>query len=94
VFINLQSYGNTSAASIPIAFCEAIEAGRVMPGAKILFTAFGAGLTSAASVMRWGNRKHPLRQSGAELKVCEQSALQLIQAALEFQREYHARSSG
>lgn len=54
IFIDIDKYGNTSAASIPIALCEAVEAGRVKPGDNILFVAFGAGLTSAASIVKWG----------------------------------------
>lgn len=54
VFVNVDKYGNTSAASIPIAFCEAIEEGRVMPGDYVVLTSFGAGLTWAAAVVRWG----------------------------------------
>ncbi|MBF6612583.1 MAG: ketoacyl-ACP synthase III [Chloroflexi bacterium] len=54
VFIDIDKYGNTSAASIPIALCEAVERGRVKPGDNLLFVAFGAGLTSAASVVKWG----------------------------------------
>ncbi len=53
VFINLQKYGNTSTASIPIALCEAIEAGRVKPGDKLVFVGFGAGLTWAACAVEW-----------------------------------------
>jgi len=53
VFVNLDKYGNTSAASIPIALHEARQAGRVQPGQTILFVAFGAGLTWAASIVRW-----------------------------------------
>ena len=53
VFINLQAYGNTSAASIPIALCEAIAAGRVQPGDAVVFAGFGAGLTWAAAAVRW-----------------------------------------
>ena len=56
VFINIERYGNTSAASIPIALVEAIEQGRVHEGDHLLFVAFGAGLTSAASIVRWGGR--------------------------------------
>lgn len=51
--VNLQRYGNTSAASIPIALCEAIEAGRVQPGQYIVMVGFGAGLTWAAAALRW-----------------------------------------
>jgi len=89
VFTNLQRYGNTSAASIPIALCEAIEANRVAPGANILMAAFGAGLTSAAAVVRWGERIDPLSNAKAELPVCEKSARELIQPALEFQQSWH-----
>jgi 3-oxoacyl-[acyl-carrier-protein] synthase III len=51
--INLQDYGNTSAASIPIALCEAVAAGRVQPGDNLVLVGFGAGLTWAAVVVRW-----------------------------------------
>lgn len=54
VFLNIDKYGNTSAASIPIALCEAVDGGRVQPGDNLLFIAFGAGLTSGAAVVRWG----------------------------------------
>ncbi len=53
VFINLQKYGNTSTASIPIALCEAIEAGKVQPGDDLVFVGFGAGLTWAAAAIKW-----------------------------------------
>lgn len=53
VFINLQRYGNTSTASIPIALCEAIEAGKVGPGDNLVFVGFGAGLTWAACSVKW-----------------------------------------
>ena len=53
VFINLQRYGNTSTASVPIALCEAIECGRVHPGDNLVFVGFGAGLTWAACSVKW-----------------------------------------
>ena len=53
VFVNVQSYGNTSAASVPLALSEAVAAGRVKPGDKLLLVAFGAGLTSAAITLEW-----------------------------------------
>jgi 3-oxoacyl-[acyl-carrier-protein] synthase III len=52
-FINLDRYGNTSAASIPLALDEAVEAGRVRPGQTVLMVAFGAGLTWGSSLVRW-----------------------------------------
>jgi 3-oxoacyl-[acyl-carrier-protein] synthase III len=53
VFVNLQRYGNTSTASIPIALCEAIKAGKVQPGHKLVFVGFGAGLSWAACTVQW-----------------------------------------
>lgn len=53
VFNNIQRYGNTTAGSIPIAFHEAVQAGRVRPGALVCLAAFGAGFTWAAALMRW-----------------------------------------
>ncbi len=53
VFVNLERYGNTSAASIPIALDEANRAGRIKEGDIVVFDAFGGGLTWAASLLRW-----------------------------------------
>jgi 3-oxoacyl-[acyl-carrier-protein] synthase-3 len=53
VFVNLDRYGNTSAASIPIALAEAVEQGRVKSGSVIVTVGFGAGLTWGANVIRW-----------------------------------------
>jgi 3-oxoacyl-[acyl-carrier-protein] synthase-3 len=60
VFVNIQKYGNTSAASIPIALCEAHEQGRVRPGDTLAFVAFGAGLTWASAVVKIGEHAQPL----------------------------------
>ena len=53
VYVNVDRYGNTSAASVPIALAEAVERGRVQPGDKLVFVAFGAGYTSGAAVIEW-----------------------------------------
>jgi 3-oxoacyl-[acyl-carrier-protein] synthase-3 len=53
VFMNIEKYGNTSAASIPIALTEAAECGRLQKGSLIALTAFGAGMTSGAAVLEW-----------------------------------------
>ena len=53
VFSNLEFYGNTSAGSIPIALCEALEAGRIHPGQLLALVGFGAGLTWAGALWRW-----------------------------------------
>jgi 3-oxoacyl-[acyl-carrier-protein] synthase-3 len=52
-YVNIDRYGNTSAASIPIALDEAVRSGKVKRGDVILMAAFGAGLTWAASAVRW-----------------------------------------
>lgn len=52
-FVNVNRYGNTSAASIPIALDEARRAGRIKPGDLLLLVAFGAGLTYASALIRW-----------------------------------------
>lgn len=53
VFNNIQFYGNTTAASIPIALTEAYEQGRVKPGDLICLAAFGSGFTWASALIRW-----------------------------------------
>ncbi len=51
--VNIDRYGNTSAASVPLALCEALDDGRIQPGARIVMAAFGAGLTFAACAWEW-----------------------------------------
>ncbi|MCC6295737.1 MAG: beta-ketoacyl-ACP synthase 3 [Pseudomonadales bacterium] len=82
VVLTLEKYANTSTSSIPIALCEALEGGRVRSGMTILFTAFGAGLTWAASLLRWGRRLDPLGTADIELPPCEQTGLELVRAAI------------
>jgi 3-oxoacyl-[acyl-carrier-protein] synthase-3 len=53
VMLNLDRYGNTSAASIPIALDEAVRAGRIRDGSLVMLGAFGAGLTWASAMIRW-----------------------------------------
>jgi 3-oxoacyl-[acyl-carrier-protein] synthase-3 len=53
VFVNVDRYGNTSSASIPIALDEAIEAGRVKEGTTALLVGFGAGFTWGSMVVRF-----------------------------------------
>jgi len=86
VEVNIQNYGNTSAATIPVAMVEALEAGRIKAGDRILLTAFGAGLTRAAGLLRWGDRTTPLKQSDAELPPCGQTALEILDEAIRHTR--------
>jgi 3-oxoacyl-[acyl-carrier-protein] synthase III len=53
VYMNIDRYGNTSAASIPIAMCEAWEDGRLTPDMRLLLLAFGAGFTWAGATVHW-----------------------------------------
>ena len=53
VMVNLDRYGNTSSASIPLALDQAVAEGRVGPGSLLLFVAFGAGFTWGSAVVRW-----------------------------------------
>ena len=54
VVTNIETTGNTTAASIPLALHEAVSDGRIKDGDNVLFASFGAGLTWGASVVRWG----------------------------------------
>jgi len=81
-FINIQNYGNTSAATVPIALCEALEQGRVKPGDNLLLAAFGAGLTWGAGLIKWGERVTPVAESDAQLSECDSSALELLENAI------------
>jgi 3-oxoacyl-[acyl-carrier-protein] synthase-3 len=58
--INIERYGNTSTASIPIAVTEAAEAGRVHPGDHLVLVGFGGGLTWGAMVLQWVTPERPV----------------------------------
>ncbi len=78
MIINLEKYGNTSAGSIPIALTEAIEEGKVKPNSKMLFLAFGGGLTGAAAIIDWGSKVTSIKTSDATLPDSDKTALELI----------------
>jgi len=65
IWANLDRYGNTSAASVPICIVEAVEAGALRPGMNVVLVGFGAGLSWGATVVRWG-RDGVERVSGGE----------------------------
>jgi 3-oxoacyl-[acyl-carrier-protein] synthase-3 len=54
VFVNVDKYGNTSAASVPIALHEAVQEGKIKEGDKVLLVSFGAGATWGAVLLEWG----------------------------------------
>jgi 3-oxoacyl-[acyl-carrier-protein] synthase-3 len=84
VFLTVHKYGNMSAATVPVALVEALEAGRVKPGGLLLTPAFGGGLTFCSHVIRWGKRVTPLAESDVALPPCDRSALEIV-------REYMGR---
>ncbi len=53
VFLNIQEYGNTSAATVPIALDETVRKGLLVPGKLVIMVAFGAGLTWGGTLLRW-----------------------------------------
>ena len=71
VFTNVEKYGNTSAASIPVALCEALEAGRIKPDDTLAMVAFGAGLAWGATVVRWTSPLSPIAQDSIESKATQ-----------------------
>ncbi len=79
VFVNVHRYGNMSAATIPVALCEALEEGRVKPGALLLMPSFGGGLTFTGHVVRWGQRVTPIATTDIDLPTNSQSALEIVE---------------
>lgn len=66
VFVNLEKYGNTSSASVPLALCEAVDTGRIRSGDHLVLIGFGAGLAWAAAVVQWGPPPEPRKRTVRE----------------------------
>jgi 3-oxoacyl-[acyl-carrier-protein] synthase-3 len=65
LIVNVEKYGNTSSASVPVALCEAWEQGRLEAGDRLLIVAFGGGLAWGASVLEWTPLGSKLAKSAA-----------------------------
>jgi 3-oxoacyl-[acyl-carrier-protein] synthase-3 len=78
VHVTVQKYGNMSAATVPVALCEALEEGRVSPGSWLLMPAFGGGLTFNALLVKWGTRVTPLGESPRTLPPATETALAMV----------------
>jgi len=89
VVVCVDQYANTSSGSIPLALCEALESGRIKSNMNILMAAFGAGLTCGAGLIRWGKRVTPVAESNIELPECEQTALEIIQPAIDAAENFY-----
>jgi 3-oxoacyl-[acyl-carrier-protein] synthase-3 len=101
VFSNVGRYGNTSAASIPIALCEAIAAGRVDQEDNIVLSSFGAGLSWAALVLRWTvatgakrSRWVPIRQTWESRVAAVRSAVRRQERRVRASIDERFRSDG
>jgi 3-oxoacyl-[acyl-carrier-protein] synthase-3 len=92
VMLTVERYGNMSAATVPVALVEAIEAGRVRPGSLLLMPGFGGGLTYASLLVRWGDRVTPLGTSDAALPPCEKTALEMVNE-IRATQDPHGRSA-
>ena len=83
VFVNLENYANTSSASIPLALCEALEQGKIPANGHVVMPAFGAGLTCASVIVRWGDRVTPVEESSIQLEEQEYAAIDLVKALMQ-----------
>jgi 3-oxoacyl-[acyl-carrier-protein] synthase-3 len=78
VYVNVHKYGNTSAATVPIALVEALAEGRIEPNDKLILVAFGAGFTWGASAFSWGDRVEPIATLDEELPEPTASGLEML----------------
>ena len=90
VMLNIATHGNSAAASVPMALCDALEAGLIQAGSIVVQTAFGGGVTWGSTVTRWGERITPLGSSDAELPACEQTVFDLLAANRDFYAPLHS----
>lgn len=92
VVICVDKYANTSAGTIPLALCDALETKRIKPGMTMLTASFGAGLTCGAGIIKWGDRTVPLSTSDATLPPCNESAIELLQPSIDAAQKYYEKS--
>ena len=91
VMLTVQKYGNMSAATVPVALVEALDTGRVRPGATLLMPAFGAGLTFCSLIVKWGDRVTPLGTSDRALPPATKTALEMVND-IRAHQDPHGRS--
>ena len=91
VMVTVHKYGNMSAATVPVSLVEALNDGRIKPGALVLMPGFGAGLTFGALLLRWGDRITPLGESSRAFPPFEGTALDLVQS-IRATQDPHGRS--
>ena len=91
VMVTVHKFGNMSAATVPVSLVEALNDGRIKPGALVLMPGFGAGLTFGALLLRWGDRITPLGESSRAFPPFEGTALDLVQS-IRATQDPHGRS--
>jgi len=92
---NLDRYGNTSAASIPIALFEAVQAGKISSGDYLVFVGFGGGLTWASAVIKWGVPKPEGKSGDLRLRGRRRAGYAWIRIKMRMRRWLqHLRSWG
>ena len=89
VFMNIDTLGNTGAASIPMAISDALDADQIKPGDLIVLSAFGGGVTWGSIVLRWGERTERLGHHEGELPPTDATVFDLIEPNLRFFAELH-----
>jgi 3-oxoacyl-[acyl-carrier-protein] synthase-3 len=94
VFLTVARYGNMSAATVPVALVEALEEGRVKPGALIITPAFGGGLTWCSHLIRWGERTTPLATTGVDLPPPTQTALERVRDLIAMKMPFGRSHAG
>ena len=91
VMLTVQKYGNMSAATVPVALVDALEEGRVKPGALVLMPGFGGGLTYASLLVKWGDRVTPLGTSTRAMAPATMTALDMVNE-IRAEQDPHGRS--
>ena len=93
-YLNLDRAGNTSAASIPIALCDAVEDGRLKPNDNVVFVGFGGGLTWASAVVKWDVTPPQVRRLDREWKRTRYIVARSRSKVRRWGRRMEARFSG
>ena len=88
LFLNIESHGNTAAASIPMAISDAMESKKISSGDIVILTSFGGGITWGSTVLRWGERTAPAKISDAQLPPTQKTLLDILQPNLDFFNQY------
>lgn len=94
VMLTVQRYGNMSAATVPVALVEALEEGRIRPGATLLMPAFGAGLTFCSLIVKWGERVTPIAVLDDEFAPPAKTALEMVNEIRANQDPHHRSFAG